>query len=101
MSLALREFHEGLNAKFTEVNGAEAVSHYGDILAEHAALCQTVGILDLSFRSRLCLLGTDRKKFLNGQVTNEVNKLQAGEGCYAALITAKGKMQSDLNVYNL
>jgi folate-binding protein YgfZ len=27
--------------------------------------------------------------------------LRVGEGCYAALITAKGKMQSDLNIYCL
>src|SRR5258708_4345483 len=98
MSLSLHELHQGLNGNFTSINGAEVVSNYGDVLAEHTALCETAGVIDLSFRSRLCLLGADRKKFLNGQVTNDVNKLKTGEGCYAALITAKGKMQSDLNV---
>jgi len=34
-------------------------------------------------------------------VTNEVKNLRLGEGCYAALITAKGKMQSDLNIFCL
>jgi folate-binding protein YgfZ len=34
-------------------------------------------------------------------VTNDVNRLQAGEDCYAALVTAKGRMQSDLNIYRL
>jgi len=101
MSLSLHELHHGLNANFTSVNGAEVVADYGDVLAEHAALRETAGVLDLSFRSRLCLLGVDRKKFLNGQVTNDVSKLQTGEGCYAALITAKGKMQSDLNIFIL
>jgi folate-binding protein YgfZ len=100
-SLSLHEFHNGLNAQFDEVNGAEVVSHYDDWLAEHAALRNSAGVLDLSFRSRLCLLGNDRKNFLNGQVTNNVKDLQVGQGCYAALITAKGKMQSDLNIYNL
>ncbi len=101
MSLALREFHESLNAVFTTVNTMEVVNHYGDVLAEYAALQGAVGIFDLSFRSRICLTGADRKKFLNGQVTNDVVKLKTGEGCYAALITAKGKMQSDLNIYDL
>src|SRR5689334_3625204 len=77
------------------------VAHYGDALAEHAALRDSVGVLDLSARSRLCLLGNDRKRFLHGQVTNDVNKLNVGEGCYAALVTAKGKLQSDLNIYCL
>ena len=101
MSLSLHEFHAGFNARFGELSGAEVVSNYGDVLAEHAALREAAGVLDLSFRSRLCLLSADRKKFLNGQVTNDVNKLKIGEGCYAALITAKGKLQSDLNVFVL
>src|SRR4029434_9067794 len=53
------------------------------------------------FRGRLCLLGADRVRLLNGQVTNDVASLKPGEGCYAALVTAKGRMQSDLNIYAL
>src|SRR5256885_828048 len=99
--LSLHEFHQSLNALFTDVNGLEVVGHYGDPLAEHAALRDAAGILDLGFRSRLCLTGADRQKFLNGQVTNNVKDLKAGEGCYAALVNAKGRMQSDLNIYIL
>src|SRR5439155_2467475 len=100
-SLALHEFHARLGACFTDVNAMEAVDHYGNPLAEHAALRGVAAVLDLSFRSRLCLLGADRQKFLNGQVTNNVKDLKVGEGCYAALVNAKGKMQSDLNIYVL
>src|SRR6185312_8723469 len=74
---------------------------YGDGLAEYKALRETAGILDLSSRSRLCLVGNDRVRFLHGQVTNDVKKLRAGEGCYAAIVTAKGKMESDVNIFNL
>ena len=102
MSLpALHEFHQGLNARFAEINGQQVVSDYGDPLAEHAALHQTAGALDLSFRGRLCLTGADRARFLHGQVTNNVQDLRPGQGCYAALVTAKGKLQSDLNIYCL
>src|SRR3989454_7772442 len=100
-ALELHKIHDGLNARFTEVGGMEVVEHYGDPLAEHAALHEAVGLLDLSFRSRLCLTGADRQKFLNGQVTNNVKDLKIGEGCYAALVNAKGRMQSDLNLYLL
>lgn len=58
-------------------------------------------MLDLSFRSRVCLTGNDRVRFLHGQVTNDVKKLGLGQGCYSALTTAKGKMQSDLNIFCL
>jgi folate-binding protein YgfZ len=99
--LSLHEFHRSLGACFAEVNGLEVVDHHGDALAEHAALRENAGVLDLSFRGRLSLAGADRRRFLNGQVTNNVKDLQPGEGCYAALVTAKGKMVSDLNIYCL
>jgi folate-binding protein YgfZ len=99
--LALHEFHAARHARFTEVRGQEAVEDYGDWLAEHAALRQSCAVLDLSFRSRLVLTGGDRARLLNGQVTNNVKDLPAGEGCYAALVTNKGRMQSDLNIHIL
>ena len=99
--LPLREFHQSLGANFASLNGAEIVADYGAALAEHAAFRQTAGVLDLSFRSRLCLTGVDRVRFLHGQITNDVKRLRPGEGCYAAIVTAKGKMQSDLNVFAL
>jgi folate-binding protein YgfZ len=99
--LLLHEFHQGLGARFLDVNGQEAVADYGDSTGEHTALDESAGISDLSFRGRLCVLGTDRVKFLNGQVTNNVKDLRVGEGCYAALVSAKGKIQSDLHIYIL
>ena len=99
--LLLHEFHQGLNAGFAELNGMEIVADYGDWAVEYKALREAAAILDLSFRGRICLLGNDRVRFLHGQITNDVKKLSAGEGCYAALTTAKGKMESDLNVFNL
>src|ERR1035437_7630544 len=99
--LMLHEFHQSLGARFAELNGAQIVNDYGDWLAEHAALRETAGVIDLSFRSRICLVGADRARFLHGQVTNDVKKLRVGEGCYAAITTAKGKMESDLNIFAL
>jgi len=99
--LSLHEFHHSLGARFAELNGMELVADYGDESGEHAALRQSAGVLDLSFRSRLCLVGADRARFLHGQVTNDVKKLRPGEGCYAAITTAKGKMEGDLNIFCL
>ncbi|HEY3856302.1 MAG TPA: glycine cleavage T C-terminal barrel domain-containing protein [Verrucomicrobiae bacterium] len=99
MPLALHEFHLAAGAVFGEINGQEIVLDYGDWSAEYAALREDVGIIDTSFRGRLCLVGADRQRFLNGQVTNNVKDLRPGQGCYAALVSAKGKLQSDLNIY--
>src|ERR1051326_6096607 len=84
-----------------KLNDAEIAGNYGDTHGEYWALRETAGILDLSFRGRLCVAGSDRARFLHGQVTNDVKSLRVGDGCYAALVTAKGKMESDLNIYCL
>lgn len=99
--LLLHGFHSELSGHFGEVNGMEVVAHYGDPEGEYAALRASAGVADLSFRGRVALTGGDRRRFLHGQVTNQVMDLQEGEGCYAALVTAKGKLQSDLNIYCL
>ena len=95
-----RSFHKP-GTQCVNVNGVELVADCGDVLAEYRALRETAGMLDLSHRSRICLTGQDRVRFLHGQVTNDVNSLAPGQGCYAALITAKGRMQSDLNLWRL
>ena len=97
-ALALHEFHRKEGARFLDLNGMEGVRDYGDAAAEYRALRESAGILDLSFRGRLCVLGADGRAFLNGQVTNNVKDLKTGEGCYAALVNAKGKMTLVLRV---
>src|SRR5262249_12135162 len=82
-------------------DGEKIPGDFGDWLSEYRALRETAGVLDFSFRSRLCLVGNDRARFLHGQVTNDVKKLRVGEGCYAAIVTAKGKMESDANIFAL
>ena len=48
--------------------------------------------------ARLVLTGDDRVRFLHGMVTNDIEVLKAGQGCHAAMLTAKGKMLADLVV---
>ena len=99
--LALHEFHQQLGARFGTLGGTEAVLDYGDPVREYQALNQRAVFADLSFRGRLCLTGVDRVRFLHGQVTNDIKRLAPGTGCYAALVSAKGRMESDLNIYSL
>jgi folate-binding protein YgfZ len=64
-------------------------------------LRQSAGVVDLSSRGRICLVGADRARYLHGQVTNDIKKLTPGSGTYAAVTTAKGKMEGDLNIFCL
>ncbi|HEX8120817.1 MAG TPA: glycine cleavage T C-terminal barrel domain-containing protein [Solirubrobacteraceae bacterium] len=65
---------------------------------EYAVLTEACGLVDRSERGKLALTGADVKAFLNGQVTNDVEALTPGSGCYAAFLTHKGKMLGDLRV---
>ncbi len=55
-------------------------------------------LIDRSERGKLALTGAEAKEFLHGQVTNDVEALTDGSGCYAAFLTHKGKMLGDLRI---
>lgn len=97
----LKSWHVGRGAAFLCVNGVEFVAGYGDSGTEYRRLRESVGLLDLSGRGRLCVLGGDRTRFLNGQVTNDVKRLAPWSGCYAALCNPKGRMEGDALIYRL
>ncbi len=68
------------------------------LTGEQRALREGCGLLDRSERGKLALSGPEAKTFLQGQVSNDVEALTPGSGCYAAVLTPKGKMLGDLRV---
>ena len=71
------------------------------LAAGYRALTEGCGLVDRSERGKLALTGPDAKAFLQGQVTNDVEGLEPGRGCYAAFLTHKGKMTGDLRILDL
>jgi tRNA-modifying protein YgfZ len=70
-----------------------------DVLThDYRAVTERCGLLDRSERGKLALSGADAKRFLQGQVSNDVEALEPGRGCYAAFLTPKGKMLGDLRI---
>jgi len=65
---------------------------------EHELLHESVGVVDRSDRGKLLLRGSEAAEFLQGQVTNDVEALTPGTGCYAALLTHKGKIRADMRI---
>jgi tRNA-modifying protein YgfZ len=68
------------------------------LAAEYRAITEACGLFDRSERGKLALTGTGSAEFLQGQVTNDVQGLEPGSGCYAAFLTPKGKMLGDLRI---
>jgi folate-binding protein YgfZ len=69
-----------------------------DLDAQYRQLREECGLLDRSSRGRLAVRGPEAAEYLQGQVTNDVESLDPGEGCYAALLDRKGHVQADLRV---
>src|SRR5829696_43864 len=77
------------------------VSTLESTASEYRALTEGCGLVDRAGRGRLALTGEDRRTFLHGQITNDIEGLEPGHGRYAALLTHKGKMLTDLRVLDL
>src|ERR1044072_5018499 len=67
----------------------------------YTAARERVGLVDRANLARIVVSGGDRAAFLQGLLTNDVVALKAGQGCYAAYLTAQGRMIADLHLYEL
>ena len=66
--------------------------------AQYRQLREECGLLDRSERGKLTVSGPDAAEYLQGQLTNDVEALEPGDGQYAALLDRKGHMQADMRV---
>jgi folate-binding protein YgfZ len=69
--------------------------------ATYDAARRRAAFIDRSERGRIVVSGADRASYLQGLLTNDIVALKAGQGCYAAYLTAQGRMIADLWVYEL
>jgi folate-binding protein YgfZ len=65
---------------------------------DHEVLTTACGLVGRSPDGKLALTGGEAAGLLSGQLTNDIEALVPGTGCYAALLTNKGKMLADLRV---
>lgn len=73
---------------------------FGDVRSEFQALAAAAGVYQLSARAKVSLTGSDRVRWLNGMVTNNVRDLELGGGVYAFLLNPQGHILGDLYAYN-
>ena len=62
-------------------------------LKEHAAIGA------ISQRNAIGLTGKDRASYLHGLLTNDIQALTPGMGCYAAWLTPQGRMLTDMHIF--
>lgn len=66
--------------------------------ADYELATTATALVDRSDRGQLLLRGAGAAEFLQGQVTNDVEALAPGEGCYAAMLDHKGKFRTDMRI---
>ncbi len=77
------------------------MSHGADIAgidAEYRLLREEAGQLRRDDLAVIEVIGAEGAEFLQGQLTNDIEALEPGAGCYAALLDRKGKIRSDMVV---
>jgi folate-binding protein YgfZ len=69
-----------------------------DLDTEYRQLREECGLTKRN-RHVISVSGPDAAEFLQGQVTNDVEALAPGTGCYAVLLDRKGHVQADMRIF--
>jgi folate-binding protein YgfZ len=68
------------------------------LAADYTAIHEGAVLGALAPRRQIAVSGNDRASYLQGLLTNDVQALSAGSGCYSAWLTPQGRMLTDLDV---
>jgi tRNA-modifying protein YgfZ len=68
------------------------------VTSEYELLTEAAGLLDRSERAKFVVRGGEAIDFLQGQVSNDIESLAPGTGCYATILNHKGKLRTDLRI---
>jgi tRNA-modifying protein YgfZ len=72
-----------------------------EVDGQYRVLREEAGWVDRTARGKLLVTGPEAADYLQGQLTNDVEALEPGAGCYAALLDRKGHMQADMRILRL
>jgi folate-binding protein YgfZ len=66
--------------------------------SDYELVKKSAGLVDRSERAKFLVRGSEAADFLQGQVSNDVEALEPGSGCYATVLSHKGKLRTDLRI---
>jgi aminomethyltransferase len=91
--------HLSLRAKMIGFGGWEMPVYYTSIVAEHEAVRERAGIFDISHMGEVEVSGPSAREWLNSMLTNNLARLEVGEGQYTLMLNEQGGVIDDLIVY--
>jgi aminomethyltransferase len=93
--------HQRLGARSTEFSGWTMPVQYSGIVDEHKAVREAAGVFDISHMGEFFVRGAGAQDFLNGLLSNDVAKLEAGQGQYTLMLDDHGGVIDDLILYRV
>jgi len=96
---ALKAEHEKLGAKMVAFGGWLMPVQYSGIVDEHQTVRQAVGMFDISHMGQFIVSEDNARDWLNTMLTNNVAKLDVGQGQYSFLLNENGGVIDDLIIY--
>lgn len=97
----LYDRHVQLGAHLVEFGGWEMPLRYRGIIEEHLAVRREAGLFDISHMGELVVKGPGATAFLNQLLTNDVVKLERGQGHYTLMCNHDGGVIDDLYLYRV
>ena len=97
----LYDEHVKRGAKMVPFAGWLMPVQYTSIIDEHQAVRKNVGIFDISHMGQLIIDGGDARSWLNTMMTNNIDKLDVGQGQYTFLLNDRGGIIDDLIAYRI
>mgnify|MGYP003337189778 FL=1 len=73
----------------------------GGTIAEHTAVRERVGIFDVSHLGKISVTGAGAKNYINTLITNDLNRISAGQAQYTLMCDDSGGVIDDLIVYEI
>jgi len=93
--------HRQLDGRLVEFGGWEMPVQYTGIMEEHLAVRRAAGLFDISHMGEVRVSGPGALPFLNHLLTNDLSRLEIGQGQYTLLGTENGGTVDDLYAYRL
>jgi aminomethyltransferase len=95
----LFERHAALGARLVPFAGWEMPVQYSSIGEEHHAVRTAAGVFDVSHMGQLQLSGARAHAYLQERLSNDLDRIGAGQAQYALLTNERGGIVDDLIVY--
>jgi aminomethyltransferase len=97
--VALNDLHVSLGAKMIEFAGYNMPVLYNNLIQEHLAVRNSVGVFDVSHMGEFMLKGEKALDLIQLVTSNDASKLTDGKVQYSCLPNDKGGIVDDLLVY--